>query len=50
MSTSTTNLDDAAPQPHAIRAGNWFTRAKAWLDNRGKGAWIAAMVLGFIFA
>lgn len=50
MSTSTTNLDDAAPQPHAIRAGNWFTRAEAWLDNRGKGAWIAAMVLGFIFA
>ncbi len=28
----------------------WFTRAEAWLDARGKGAWIAAMVLGFIFA
>ena len=27
----------------------WFTRAEAWLDNKGKGAWIAAMVLGFIF-
>ena len=26
-----------------------FTRAEAWLDARGKGAWIAAMVLGFIF-
>lgn len=24
-------------------------RAEAWLDDRGKGAWIAAMVLGFIF-
>ncbi len=27
----------------------WFTRAEDWLDARGKGAWIAAMVLGFIF-
>jgi len=26
-----------------------FTRAENWLDARGKGAWIAAMVLGFIF-
>lgn len=24
-------------------------RAEAWLDDKGKGAWIAAMVLGFIF-
>lgn len=23
-------------------------RAEAWLDDRGKGAWLAAMVLGFI--
>jgi hypothetical protein len=28
---------------------NWLSRAEAWLDNKGKGAWIAAMVLGFIF-
>ena len=28
---------------------SWFSRAEAWLDERGKGAWIAAMVLGFIF-
>jgi hypothetical protein len=27
----------------------WFARAEAWLDERGKGAWIAAMVFGFIF-
>ncbi|WP_375227581.1 DUF2852 domain-containing protein [Roseobacter sp. S98] len=26
----------------------WFTRAENWLDDRGKGAWIAAMVLSFI--
>ena len=29
--------------------GGWFTRATDWLDARGKGAWIATMVLGFIF-
>ena len=27
----------------------WLTSARDWLDARGKGAWIAAMVLGFIF-
>lgn len=30
-------------------AMSWPNRAEAWLDERGKGAWIAAMVLGFIF-
>ncbi|WP_039019664.1 DUF2852 domain-containing protein [Halocynthiibacter namhaensis] len=34
---------------HADTSGNWFSRATHWLDERGKGAWIAAMVLGFIF-
>lgn len=29
--------------------GNWFSKTEAWLDSKGKGAWIAAMVLGFIF-
>ena len=27
---------------------SWPGRAEMWLDERGKGAWIAAMVLGFI--
>jgi hypothetical protein len=27
----------------------WPANAQTWLDERGKGAWIAAMVLGFIF-
>lgn len=27
----------------------WPAQAESWLDQRGKGAWIAAMVLGFIF-
>lgn len=26
----------------------WFSRAEAWLDARGKGAWIATMVVSFI--
>ena len=26
----------------------WLSRAEAWLDSKGKGAWIAAMVLAFI--
>ena len=33
-------------RPGGIR--NAFRRAEAWLDQRGKWAWIAAMVLGFI--
>ena len=31
------------------RRPGFFARAEAWLDERGKGAWIAAMVVGFIF-
>ena len=27
----------------------WPTQAETWLDSKGKGAWIAAMVLSFIF-
>jgi hypothetical protein len=27
---------------------SWFGRTEAWLDDRGKGAWIAAMVVGFV--
>lgn len=27
----------------------YLNNAENWLDERGKGAWIAAMVLGFIF-
>jgi hypothetical protein len=31
-----------------VRPG-WFARAEGWMDDKGKGAWIAAMVLGFVF-
>lgn len=27
----------------------WPSQAESWLDQRGKGAWIAATVLSFIF-
>lgn len=48
-------MSDATAYPaahemsHRTRAAGWFTKTEAWLDERGKGAWIAAMVLGFIF-
>ena len=36
------------PSPAMHQAQGWLSRTEAWLDARGKGAWIAAMVLGFI--
>jgi hypothetical protein len=41
-----TTLTETAHMP--ARPG-WFSRSEAWLDSKGKGAWIAAMVLGFVF-
>jgi hypothetical protein len=29
-------------------SANWFRRAEAWLDARGRAAWIVLMVLAFI--
>jgi hypothetical protein len=46
-STTETPMTDATASLPA--RANWFNRAEAWLDDKGKGAWIAAMVLGFIF-
>lgn len=42
-----TTMTDTATYP-SRRRESWFVRAENWLDARGKGAWIAAMVLGFI--
>ena len=39
----------AAPTASSPARMGWFSRTEAWLDAKGKGAWIAAMVLGFIF-
>lgn len=38
-------MHTTAEMPHR----SWLGRAEGWLDDRGKGAWIAAMVLSFIF-
>ncbi|MEJ6402274.1 DUF2852 domain-containing protein [Yoonia sp. 2307UL14-13] len=46
MNTATTH-SPMAYDDH--RNAGFFARAEAWLDARGKGAWIAAMVVGFIF-
>ena len=42
-----TSMSTTAPTRHS--AEGWFTKTERWLDEKGKGAWIAAMVLGFIF-
>ncbi len=42
-------MTTAAQTTHMPAPAGWLTRAEAWLDHKGKGAWIAAMVLGFIF-
>ncbi|MCL3882476.1 DUF2852 domain-containing protein [Marivita sp. GX14005] len=38
----------ASPATYPARAG-WLRRAEAWLDDKGKGAWIALTILGFVF-
>jgi hypothetical protein len=35
--------------PAMPAARSWFGRSVDWLDSKGRGAWIAAMVLGFVF-
>ena len=42
-----TSMSTTAPTRHD--SAGWFTKSERWLDEKGKGAWIAAMVLGFIF-
>ena len=42
-------MTTAAYQTQLPATAGWLSRAEAWLDHKGKGAWIAAMVLGFIF-
>jgi hypothetical protein len=38
-----------APTAQATGFGGFLNRSEGWLDSKGRGAWIAAMVLGFIF-
>ena len=46
---SSTDLYPPGSAGRSFDRPNWFVRAEMWLDERGKGAWIAAMILGFIF-
>ncbi|PIE12718.1 MAG: hypothetical protein CSA70_08430 [Rhodobacterales bacterium] len=41
-------MTTAAHTAHTTTPQGWFSKAESWLDSKGKGAWIAAMVLGFI--
>ena len=45
MNTATLNHSSAA----GPKTPGFLARTESWLDDHGKGAWIAAMVLGFIF-
>ena len=46
-------MQTAPAYPPSDRASGgpmaWLRRAEAWLDDRGRPAWIVAMVLGFVF-
>ncbi len=42
-------MTTATIEAPTLRRTSWLGRAELWLDERGKGAWIAAMILGFIF-
>ena len=41
------NTASSSAAPRGVTS--WFSRSEAWLDERGKKAWIAAMVVSFIF-
>ncbi|MEP1767561.1 MAG: DUF2852 domain-containing protein [Sulfitobacter sp.] len=43
-----TTMTDTTYSSQTTGQENWFVRSERWLDARGRGAWIAAMVLGFI--
>ncbi|MAM60120.1 DUF2852 domain-containing protein [Maritimibacter sp. UBA3975] len=40
-----TTMSETAPP----KSEGWFNKTEAWLDERGKGAWLALMFLGFVF-
>jgi len=46
--TATAHSGSTMDAPYSGPMG-WLGRGEAWLDSKGKGAWIAAMVLGFVF-
>lgn len=40
------NTASSSTAPRGITS--WFSRSEAWLDERGKKAWIAAIIISFI--
>lgn len=46
--TASASAPAARAQTYSAQREGWFARMEAWLDARGRGAWIAAMVFGFI--
>jgi hypothetical protein len=42
-------MTTATMTANPARRDNWLRRSERWLDERGKPAWIVAMVLGFVF-
>lgn len=43
-----TDMTTLSQTAHSGRSPGWLARGEAWLDDKGKGAWIAAMVISFI--
>ena len=41
-------MNTAAQTDYAAAPQGWFSRSAAWLDEHGKGAWIASMIVSFI--
>lgn len=41
-------MSTLASHARPSRASHWFREAEAWLDDKGKGAWIAMLVVSFI--
>jgi hypothetical protein len=46
MSTTEIYTPDSRRTSRGI--GGWLSSAEGWLDEKGKGAWIAAMIVGFV--
>lgn len=42
-------MSDASTTAPSVGAIAWLRRVESWLDDRGRFAWFAAMVLGFMF-
>jgi predicted negative regulator of RcsB-dependent stress response len=46
---NTATMHPTSQMRHSHHQPVFFARCENWLDARGKGAWIAAMIIGFVF-